>query len=92
MLAIRKYKEKVSKVLRRYNIPPVTLMHFLDIQQGCCAICSKDFGETSYHIDHCHTDGSVRGLLCSNCNTGIGLLQEDETIFNNAIQYLRERQ
>ena len=63
---------------------------FLNVQSGCCAICSADFGLTPYHIDHSHEDGQVRGLLCSNCNTGIGLLQEDEVIFNNAIRYLKE--
>lgn len=58
----------------------------LNQQQGKCAIC-KDI-LVKYHIDHSHASGLVRGLLCSKCNQGIGLLRENITIFQNAIDYL----
>jgi len=41
-------------------------------------------------VDHCHSTGKVRGLLCSNCNRGIGMLQERVDILQNAIDYLKE--
>lgn len=40
-------------------------------------------------IDHDHSTDFVRGLLCNNCNSAIGLLKEDMNIINNAIKYLR---
>ena len=41
-------------------------------------------------IDHNHNTGKVRGLLCSQCNFGIGAFEEKEEIFQSAIKYLKE--
>jgi len=43
------------------------------------------------HVDHDHITGKVRGLLCSPCNTGLGMFQENAQLFLKAIQYLAER-
>ena len=54
---------------------------------GRCDIC----GETPERVlcfDHCHSTGEPRGLLCSNCNTGIGFLRDDPKILQSAIEYL----
>lgn len=57
-------------------------------QENACAICK---GTTStLCIDHDHSSGVVRGLLCSNCNTGIGLFKDDPTRLSNAIAYLEK--
>jgi hypothetical protein len=39
-------------------------------------------------IDHCHTTGEVRGMLCHNCNRALGLLQDDTALLRQAISYL----
>lgn len=65
-------------------------------QHGCCAIC-KDRFETPLPrrdkrgacVDHCHQTGKVRGLLCSKCNQGVGLLRDDVGIVESALSYLR---
>ena len=60
------------------------------IEQDCkCGICCKTITKTKdRHIDHCHSTGKVRGILCSKCNTAIGLLKEDTGIMFNAISYI----
>lgn len=64
---------------------------FLD-QEGKCGICFSAliFRDRATHIDHNHETGIVRGLLCHNCNTAIGLLKEDTEIMKNAIKYMSE--
>lgn len=63
-------------------------------QGGVCAICKLEgFTMAKHHrlklvVDHCHSTGVVRGLLCHNCNRGIGLLQESKDNFLNSIKYL----
>lgn len=52
-----------------------------------CEICNELF-KGNPHIDHCHTTGKIRGLLCGNCNRAIGMLKEDKKILLSAIQYL----
>lgn len=56
-----------------------------------CAICRKDFHELpkAPAVDHCHNTGRVRGLLCSNCNTGLGLFKDNEEMLAKAVAYLR---
>lgn len=66
-------------------------------QNGTCLICKKP--ETSKRNgkikelaeDHCHKTNTVRGLLCANHNTGLGLFNDDPALLEAAAQYLRER-
>lgn len=60
-------------------------------QLGCCAICGIHQSKLtkSLGVDHNHTTGRVRGLLCTKCNTGIGHLNENIDILNKSIDYLR---
>ena len=57
---------------------------------GKCEICEKDIAYHRACIDHCHTSGKVRGLLCVPCNTAIGGMQEDVNILRAAISYLEK--
>lgn len=63
-----------------------------DAQGGVCAICSRaPAGKRHHarlHVDHCHDTGRIRGMLCHNCNTAIGLLREDPSVMQAAINYL----
>jgi len=78
-----------------YGIVWVDYVRMFKQQQGRCAICGGEgFKMAEHHIvklvvDHNHSTGEVRGLLCHNCNRAIGLLQENEQSFLNAIQYLK---
>ena len=62
-------------------------------QHGCCAICNRHQTEFKKRlaIDHCHTTNIIRGLLCSSCNTALGLLKDNTNSLQNAIEYLNAK-
>jgi hypothetical protein len=79
---------KKINIARRYGITVEYYDSLLVQQNELCAICLKK--PLKFHVDHCHESGIVRALLCSKCNTSLGLLQEDVEIFNRAIKYLEK--
>lgn len=57
-----------------------------------CEICKsiEPGGKyNTWHIDHCHSSGNIRGILCHNCNTAIGLLKENISTLQAAIKYIK---
>jgi nitrate/TMAO reductase-like tetraheme cytochrome c subunit len=58
-------------------------------QNNRCAICKSI---SRLDVDHCHSSGKVRGLLCGHCNRAIGLLRDSPTIAKNASKYLRKNE
>jgi hypothetical protein len=94
------YRERNRELLgdkereRRFGITRHEYAKMFHEQNGVCAICSKPETATrngkikALAVDHNHQTGKVRGLLCSDCNTGIGKLKEDRNIFVSAIRYL----
>lgn len=85
-----KYARK-GHLKKRYGITPQEYDELHLKQNGVCAICQRPQCEAfdNLSVDHKH-DGSkaVRGLLCTKCNTGIGVLQDDPLVLFRAIQYL----
>lgn len=90
-------REKISKVARNtylktnYGITQEAYEALLKEQNSACAICSiKAPNSTNkyLHVDHCHTSGKIRSLLCSRCNTAIGLLKESTLVAFKAFKYL----
>lgn len=63
----------------------------LEQQGGVCAICAQPDPKRELSVDHCHETGRVRGLLCQSCNWGIGLLKDDPTLIEAALNYLVSR-
>ncbi len=78
---------------KKYNMTLADFDRMLESQGGACAICgtTESIGRGRLHVDHNHNTGKVRGLLCSNCNCGIGYLKESVGMLSKAIQYLSER-
>lgn len=78
----------------RYGINFQTYHQLLVQQNQVCAICQqpeirKRNGKTmALAVDHCHSTGKVRGLLCNSCNTGIGLLRDNPLNLTQAAYYL----
>jgi hypothetical protein len=58
-------------------------------QNSVCAICGSDrWGHKGPAIDHDHITGSIRGILCSNCNQGLGRFHDDPARLLAAARYL----
>jgi hypothetical protein len=61
-------------------------------QGGHCAICPSTLpgrsGRKYLYVDHCHDTGRVRGLLCGNCNDGVGRFRDNPELLRAAIRYL----
>ena len=84
------HREYILK--RTYGISLVDYKFLLDKQEGRCAICREKPGKRKLSVDHDHVTGNVRGLLCSKCNSFIGLANDEINKLNNAIRYLIEFQ
>lgn len=76
--------------VKKYGLTAEQYAEMLEQQNYQCPICERDFEETGEQaaIDHDHETGAVRGLLCKQCNLGIGNLQDDVNRVRNALQYL----
>jgi hypothetical protein len=75
---------------KKFDITVEDYDRLLETQRGLCAICrGPQRGRGKYFaVDHCHTTGRVRGLLCGPCNRGIGFLGDDPGRVSAAIAYL----
>lgn len=76
--------------LREYGITHEQYDLILSSQNGKCAICAKDvsWSKRESHLDHNHETGTIRGVLCSSCNRGIGLMKDSAFISHQASAYL----
>lgn len=75
----------------RYGLNHGQYDAMLAAQEGKCAICKTTepgTGMVRFAIDHCHSSGKVRGLLCSNCNRGLGYFKDDPARIRRAIDYV----
>jgi hypothetical protein len=91
---LHKEEIKIGKLQHYYKLSKeeATLLYYKKLN-GICDICGNP--ETSKYfllsVDHNHKTGKVRGLLCSNCNNGLGRFKENIIILQNAIEYLKRR-
>jgi len=83
-----------QKVVRMYKITPEEYDN-LYLNKKCC-ICGNSeqigvYGKVKeLAVDHCHTTGKVRGLLCQSCNVGLGAFKDNTEFLQKAITYLKE--
>jgi hypothetical protein len=76
----------------KYGITFDQYMQMLEDQNGVCRLCKgTNPSGRRLAVDHNHETGEVRGLLCSNCNTALGLLKDNPVLLEAAIAYLRGR-
>ncbi|NUQ96740.1 MAG: recombination endonuclease VII [Streptomyces sp.] len=83
--ACRAAAAPAQHLLRKYGLTEVERDELITSQGGVCCIC---LSAPATHVDHCHKTGRVRGVLCFNCNSGLGLLRDDPEAMNRAADYL----
>jgi hypothetical protein len=87
-----KDKARHSQLMYYFGISLEEYNEIFIKQKGCCAICGRhqtEFKKVLF-VDHNHTTGKVRGLLCMTCNLLIGRAKENITILEKALIYLNE--
>lgn len=79
-----------SNWLKKYGLTPEQYAEMLEACAGCCESCGLNFDTTGKWpcVDHDHDTGRVRGLLCNNCNVGIGNLGDSAEGVRMALKYL----
>jgi hypothetical protein len=88
------YRRRDYRTVRQYALRyhyGLSLEQYNDMymsQDGCCAICRKP--EELLHVDHCHSTGIVRGLLCGVCNKALGTLGDSIEGIERALTYLKK--
>lgn len=93
-------QKRRNEVRRNHGIEPEEYDGLIAAQDGRCAICrrlpggrangrAREGHPPSLHVDHDHRTGRIRGLLCSNCNTMLGLAGDDVVVLAAAIEYLK---
>lgn len=91
----KKARRAAAHLRKRYNLTPQGRGRLELEQNGLCGICQlpQREGETGgrLHVDHDHTTGRVRGLLCGPCNRALGLIRDSQTWLAQAAAYLAER-
>ncbi|OPZ66024.1 MAG: Recombination endonuclease VII [Firmicutes bacterium ADurb.Bin506] len=89
-------KKREGHLRRKYGITSAQFEEMTARQGGRCAICrgfptpgrwSSDY---RLHVDHDHSTGAIRGLLCYRCNAAIGFVRDDPKIARNVVEYLEK--
>lgn len=79
-----------SRLKYLYGVTEEQCAEVHEKQGGKCAICLQVFDGMPC-IDHCHTTGKFRGLLCDLCNRGIGYFKDNPETIEAAVAYLRKQ-
>ncbi len=84
---IKQYTRK-----RRYRKLGLTIEIYdamLIEQDNVCKLCKRPPRTMKLAVDHCHDTGKVRGLLCTNCNTAIGVIEKNQGRMREILEYVK---
>ena len=85
------YQNWGRHIQKKFGISEGDYFSILKSQGGKCALCGDGECQSGkrFAVDHCHETGAVRGILCYNCNTGLGKFRDSPDILEKAAEYLR---
>ena len=84
---VKKHRRK-QRLKQNYGISLEQYQEMLIQHNNKCAVCNEEHKRRPLNVDHCHTTGKVRGLLCDKCNMALGLLKDSKDLINNLGKYL----
>lgn len=81
---------RCATLRKKYNISAAEFDLLFEEQGRCCAICSgiESKGYGSFHVDHDHKTGKIRGILCQACNVTLGKMMDSPALLRQAADYL----
>jgi len=82
------YAARKSNLKLRYGLTPAEYATMHAAQNGVCAICGGTNARYKLSVDHNHTTGQLRELLCGRCNVALGNFRDDPLILHKALKYL----
>jgi len=80
-----KGQQREKYVKRNFGVELDYIKHYVKEVDSCCDICKR---QTKLVVDHNHKTGKFRGMLCTNCNSGLGHFRDEPGILRMAIFYL----
>lgn len=81
-----------GRLRRDYGLDTEAYLGMFEEQEGKCLICKQKLVRGHTCVDHDHSTGEVRGLLCRHCNAGLGQFHDSPTLLLDAAQYLLRHQ
>jgi hypothetical protein len=84
--AAYRWSKRSQRLRDKYRLSAGDYDRMYAAQNGCCAICGG--AEQTLSVDHDHVTGTVRGLLCRDCNLALGWLRDSAAVAMKAAQYL----
>lgn len=88
------HKNKENHLKLKFGMTLEDYNNRLISQSHKCAICYIDevTNQKALAVDHCHTTGKIRGLLCDSCNLGLGIFKDNQELLLKAIMYLKKNE
>jgi hypothetical protein len=83
--------QRWTKIQSKYGLTKQQFEAILISQNGVCDICKIPTAD-SLLVDHCHSTGKVRGLLCNRCNSALGYVRDNTEIIGRLSDYIKKHQ
>lgn len=81
--------QKKARLKYEYGLAWDVYLGLLESQGYLCAVCCIPLGPTSGCVEHCHETGNIRGIVCADCNKGLGFFRDDPERMEAAAAYIR---
>lgn len=83
-----KLHRRRGRLRKKYGLTLLQFEEMFTAQNGACKLCFNPHTRRKLNVDHCHTSGKIRGLLCDKCNLAIGLIGDDVNLLERIKGYL----
>lgn len=92
-----KLNNKKTKLKKLFGLSYDEYLHLKNTQNNLCLVCNMPESDIDKRtmlprelsVDHCHTTGKVRGLLCKTCNLGLGYFKDSPQLLERALLYIK---